>query len=75
MFLPFVVGSHRGFGKETEEILNYIAARKCFKEDVNFGVALERLRVKISIAVQKSQSNAILLCYGDDGVISDEEID
>ena len=55
--------------------MNYIAARKCFKEDVTFGVALERLRVKISIAVQKSQSNAILLCYGDDGVISDEEID
>ena len=59
-FLPFVVGSLGGFGDGAELILQHLASRKATKENLEYGVALERLRIKINIAVQKSQANAIL---------------
>ena len=60
VFLPFVVGSMGGFGEEAELVLQYIASRKAIKEDIDFGVALERLRIRLSIVVQKCQAAAII---------------
>ena len=60
-FLPFVVGSHGGFGIGAESILQHLASRKSLKENIDYGVALERLRIRISVLVQKAQASAILV--------------
>ena len=59
-FIPFVVGSHGGFGEGAELILQHLASRKAIKENLDYSIALERLRIKFSIAVQKAQASAIL---------------
>ena len=60
IFKVFAVGSFGGFGDAALEVLRKIASQRAIQDDVHTAVALRRICMDISLALQRAQASAVL---------------